>query len=307
MSRTPGRFILTMLGLVASMSIVLAGCCTTLPTPSKELLEAIQACQGEWGSEVKVKLSARIDSLVKGGEVEWKAATKAGGALMDHFTGDSAKTKVYQLYIDCITPAITKYLESDSRPTVVLIGSREDYTGYELTPWAATSVELLHKRLWKALKILPLTVSYGWNDEEIIRAMNPDVIVMHASAFHSDQFKNEAVDKFQALVTSLASLPKAKFLIFSRLPEENPPHDKCERWKRQVQFLTAERFRDRLYFYSLPRKESTFTGKAGIEIAEMVRCLCDLEAAEYSSIYLRDRMKESLERIAGSSCGPVTP
>lgn len=224
---------------------------------------------------------------------------EAGGTLLKHFKDEAKGLEAYDKYLQCVKPAIDKFVSADQRPAVVLVGSKGDYTDYRLSELEATSVELLHKRLGITFKVLPLTVSYGWDNEESIRAEKPAVIVMHASAFHHDQHKDEAVEKFQALVTALYyGLPKTKFVVFSRMPRENPPQDLCQRWNRQVNFLRARKFHDRLVFYPLFREESNFTGKAGIEISQIIRCLSGLEATEYSSIYLREIEEEAQQRIA---------
>ena len=163
---------------------------------------------------------------------------EAGGTLLKHFKDEAKGLEAYDKYLQCVKPAIDKFVSADQRPAVVLVGSKDDYTTYRLSDLEATSVELLHKRLGN-FKVTPLTVSYGWDNEEAIRAEKPAVIVMHASAFHHDQHKGEAVEKFQALVLSLYGLPKTRFLVFSRLPPEHPSPGLCQRWKRQVDFLGA--------------------------------------------------------------------
>lgn len=115
-------------------------------------------------------------------------------------------------------------------------------------------------------------------------------------------FKDEAIDKSQALVLSLYGLPYAKFLIFSRLPPENPTPGLCKRWKRQVNFFGEDTFKDRLVFYPMPHKESNFTGKAGIEISQVVRCQSGLDATDYCAVYLRKITKEVQQQLANSSC-----
>jgi len=302
MSRAPGRLILTTPGLLAAMSLVLVGC-KTIDHPPAPLWAAIQTCSGSWGAEASTTLTAKYEDLKKGGEVDWKAAVEAGGTLLKHFKDEAKGQEAYDKYLKCVKPALDKFVSADQRPVVVLVGSKEDYTDYRLSELEATSVELLHKRLGITFKVLPLTISYGWDNEESIRDANPAVVVMHASAFHHDQHKDEAVEKFQAIVSSLYyGLPKAKFVVFSRLPPENPPPDLCQRWNRQVNFLRAEKFQDRLVFYPLRKEDSNFTGKPGIEISQIIRCLSGLDATEYSKVYLRQIKKEAQHRIANSSC-----
>lgn len=301
MSRAPIRLRLTRPGILAAMSLVLVGCTITMPPPD-QLWAIIQTCSMSWGAEASTSLTAKYEDLRKGGEVEWKAAVEAGGTLLKHFKDEAKGLEAYDKYLQCVKPAIDKFVSADQRPAVVLVGSKEDYTDYRLSELEATSVELLHKRLGITFKVLPLTVSYGWDNEESIRTEKPAVIVMHASAFHHDQHKDEAVEKFQAIVSSLYGLPNTKFLVFSRLPPENPPPDLCQRWNHQVNFLRAEKFQDRLVFYPLHREDSNFTGKAGIEISQIIRCLSGLDATEYSKVYLREIKKEAQQRIANSSC-----
>jgi hypothetical protein len=301
-NRGPGSRMLMPVVLLTVISFVFVGCKTSKITPPPDQLwAAIQGCSGSWGSDVSTKLTAKYENLKKGGEVEWKAAIEAGGTLLKHFDDEANALKAYEEYLKCIKPAIDKFLSPYQRPTVVLIGSKEDYTTYQLPALEKTSVELLQRRLMN-FRIIPLTVSYGWDNEESIRAEKPAVIVMHASAFHHHEYKDEAVRKFQALVSSLYGLPKTKFLVFSRLPKENPSSDLCQRWKRQTDFLSSEKFQDRLVFYPLPRDESNLTGKAGIEITQIVRCQSGLDATEYCSGYLSEIAQEAQHRIGNSSC-----
>jgi len=294
--RFPGQLIMFSVAFAAT-SLVVVGC----KPPPDQLWPVIQACSASWGTEVSTNLTAKYEDLKKGGEVGWKAAFEAGGTLLKHFNDEAKGLEAYDKYLQCVKPAIDKFVSADQRPSVVLVGSKEDYTTYQLSALEATSVELLHKRLGN-FKVMPLTVSYGWDNEEAIRAETPAVIVMHASAFHHDEHKDEAVSKFQALVSSLYGLPKTKILVFSRLPPESPSPDLCLRWKRQVEFLSEQRFQDRLVFYPLPRDESNFTGKAGIEITQIVRCQSGLDATNYCSVYLREVAKEAQQRITSSTC-----
>lgn len=306
-SRVPIRLRLTRLGILAAMSLVLVGC-RSIPvidqsSPNDELVkQAIAMCTAKYDTKVTFSIIASYERLRKEGKLQLEAAREAGSDFFEHFTDDKERSEVYKSYINCIKPFVEKLLREDQRPTVVLVGSTEDYTTYNLAGLEATSVELLHRRLGE-FKIIPITVSYGWYNESLIRSMNPSVIVMHASAFHHDKYKDKAIDKFQAIVESLySSLPKTRFVIFSRLPWENPAPDLCQRWNRQVKFLTAKRFQDRLVFYPLHREDSDFTGKAGTEISHIVRCLSGLEATEYSSFYLRQRREEARKRIRQSRC-----
>lgn len=288
--------------LLLPMSLLLVSCSKPFyPGKSDPLLKTMQACSMEWGTKVTAKITAKFEDLKKGGVVEWEAAREAGGILLKDFKNDSIKKEVYDKYINCIKPAIEKLISSDQRPTVVLIGSKEDYTTYKMKDLEQTSVELLQKRFGN-FNVLPFTVSYIWDNEESIREVKPAVIVIHASAFHNDQHKDEAISKFQALILSLYGLSETKFLVFSRLPEENPSPDLCQRWNRQVDFLSGKKFRNRLIFYPMPGEESNFTGKAGIEVSQIVRCLSGLEATSYSSVYLREIEKEAQQRILNSSC-----
>lgn len=300
--RFPGQLLISA-GLLAATSLIVVGCNTINPPPV-ELSVVIKACSVSWGIEVSTKVTAKYEDLKKGGEVEWKAAVESGGTLFKHFKGDEIGLQAYNKYIECIKPAIDKFVSADERPTVVLVGSKVDYRDYGLSALEATSVELLHKRLGN-YKITPLTVSYGWDNEDSIRKEKPDVIVMHASAFHHDDYKDEAVSKFQALVSSLYALPKTKFLVFSRVPQNFSP-DLCQRWNRQIEFLNAGRFQDRLVFYTMLREESNFSGKAGIEVSQIVRCQSGLDATEYCSVYLRKLAQESQDRITSSLCSTAS-
>lgn len=286
--------------LLVLTSLALVACVT--PLPPDKVMVAIQACSGRWGAEVSGKLTAKYEGLKKGGEVEWKAAQDAGGTLLKHFKDDAKGMEAYTKYLECITPTVQKFVSGDDRPVVVVVGSKEDYTTYQLSELEATSAELLDKKLGVSFNVLPITVSYGWDNEESIRREKPAAIVMHASAFHHDQHRDEAVDKFQALLSSLYGLPKTKFIVFSRLPPEHPPQDLCQRWERQIAFLRGKQFRDRLVFYPMANQESNFKGKAGIEINQITRCLTELDAAEYCSVYLRNIEQKAQDLVAVSSC-----
>jgi hypothetical protein len=297
----------TNLGLLTALSLLLVGCnpssVTWQPSSGDKLVEqGITACCGGYDTKLTLSIIAAYENLRKGGKLEAQAAREAGGPILKQYKDDAERTKAYEKYLECMKPVIAKLLTEDQRPAVVLVGSTEDYKAYNLAAWAETSVQLLQKRLGTTYKIMPLTVSPAWNDLDFIRAQNPAVIVMHASAFHHEQYKDQAVDKLQAVVKSLyTSLPNARFVIFSRLPKDPTP-DLCQRWDRQVKFLRAKQFRKRLVFYPLARQESDFTGAAGIEISEIIRCQSGLDAPEYSSTYLRGMEKEIKQRIANSPC-----
>jgi hypothetical protein len=306
-SSGPVRLRLTRLGMLAAMGLVLVGCgahpVIWEPSSGDKIVEqGITACTGGYDVELKLAITAEYENLRKGGKLEALAARHAGGAIWKYIKDDKERTKIYHDYTECMKPVIAKLLTEDQRPAVVLVGSTEDYKAYNLAAWAETSVQLLQKRLGTTYKIMPLTVSPAWNDLDFIRAQNPAVIVMHASAFHHEQYKDQAVDKLQAVVKSLyTSLPNARFVIFSRLPKDPTP-DLCQRWDRQVKFLRAKQFRKRLVFYPLARQESDFTGAAGIEISQIIRCQSGLDAPEYASLYLREIEKEIQQRIANNPC-----
>lgn len=302
-SRVPIRLRPTMLGILAVMSLVSVGCPPKrigLVVDENDILaKGMLVCTEGYRDEVKIALIAKFEDLKKGGTVEWKAAREAGSVLLPKFTDDTKRLEAYKAYLECMKPFIDKDLSVDKRPKVVLVGSKEDYTNYKLEALEATSVALLRNKVDMNFKVAEFIVDYWRDCVDLIREEKPAVVVMHASAFHHDEYKDEAVDKFQAVVTALYyGLPKTKFVVFSRMPGENPPQDLCQRWKRQVNFLQAKKFRDRLIFYPLLREESNFTGKAGIEISEIIRCLSGLENTGYSSIYLRVIKKEAQKRIA---------
>lgn len=294
--------------LLAFLTLILAGCFHNIvKSPPDELMGPIQACSGIWGAEVSAEVAAEYQSQKRRGELQLKAAVEAGGTIVRHFDNEALGLAAYDKYLVCIKPAVDKFVAKDQRledqrPRVVIIGSREDYTTYRLPALEATSVELLDKRFNFTFRTQPITVSYGWNDEEAVRRANPAVVVIHASAFHDNQFKDEAINKFQALITSLYGMPNTKFLVFSRVPPDNPDPDLCQRWKRQISFLSREQFKDRLFFYPLARNESDFAGAAGIEISQIVRCQSGLEAKDYCSIILREKTDEALKRISNSTC-----
>lgn len=286
--------------LLATAGVAPVGCSTLHPPPDP-LLATIQVCSGSWGSDVSAELTANYDKLKTAGEIKWKAAVEAGGRLFSHFKDEEKALQAYDKYLVCMKPSLDKFVSTDQRPTIVLVGSREDYTTYGMSSMEATSVELLHKRFGN-FKVLPLTVSYGWDNEDAIRTEKPDVIVVHASAFHSDEHKDEAIRKFQALVMSLYGISKSKFLVFSRVPPEHPTADLCQRWKRQIDFLNGTDFKDRLVFYPLARAESNFAGSAGMEVTQIVRCQSGLDATEYCAAYLSKIAEEAKSRVANSSC-----
>jgi hypothetical protein len=287
--------------LLVVVSFVLGGC-STVPPPPDRLWSVVQACSISWGTEVSGDVSGKYENLKKGGEIKWKAAVEAGGMLLRHFKDEAKGVEAYDKYLQCIKSSVDKYVSADQRPLVKVVGSKEDYTTYGLAELEATSVQLLHKKLGLTFQVEEVTVSYGWDYEESLRSKKPAVIVIHASAFHHEQYKNEAVEKFQALIRYLYGSTEAKFLVFSRLPPPNPDRSLCSRWERQVNFLRQAQFQDRLFFYPMPRDESNFRGKAGIDVSHIARCLSGLEATDFCSVSLREQAKEATRRISNSTC-----
>jgi len=196
--------------------------------------------------------------------------------------------------------------DGEHRPIIILIGSAEDYMPEKPeSAFKKTSVQLLHERL-ENYDVRELTVSYDSNTWQDLLTMKPvpSVILMHASAFNNNKHADEAVGKFQSIVSSFhTSLPDTKLVVFTRLPRSNPPSDLCRRWKRQVDFLTSEKLEDRLTFYPFPRQESDFSGLAGVEVVQIVRCLSQMDTNPNCSTYLQDIVKETRRRIADTPCG----
>lgn len=270
---------------------------------------AIKDCSQRWGTKVSSRLIERYRNLKKN-RVDGEAAFEAGKAEL--LTDPTKGQEAFNEYLQCIEPIVgtlTAALESPpddakgQRPTIVLIGSAEDYTADTGAPFTATSVQLLHSRLGN-FAVMEHTISYSWERWQDIIDMRPKpaVIVMHASAFHDDRYANKAVGKFQSVVSLFhAFMPKTKLVVFSRLPPENPSADLCQRWRRQIDFLTSKKFGDRLVFYPMPRDESDFNGQAGVEVAQIVRCLSGMDVNACST-YVSDRLKEVQHRIADNSC-----
>lgn len=270
---------------------------------------AIKNCSVRWGTTVSGTLIERYRNF-KDNRLDGEAAFEAGKAvlLMDPAKGQEA----FNTYLQCLEPIAGAVVAArdgpadnpgDHRSTIVLIGSAEDYTADTRAPFKATSVELLHSRLNK-FAIIEHTVSYSWERWQDIIDMRPRpaVIVMHASALHDEQHAKQAVGKFQSIVSVFhAFMPQTKLVVFSRLPPDNPSAELCQRWRRQVDFLTSKRFGDRLVFYPMPRNEADFNGQAGVEVAQIVRCLAGMDAVACST-YVFDRLEEAQGRVANSTC-----
>lgn len=270
---------------------------------------AIKDCSQRWGTKASGRLIEQYRNLKKT-RVDGVAAFEAGKAVL---LADPAKgQEALNEYLQCLEPlvgpvAAARESPTDDaggqRPAVVLIGSAADYTADTRAPFKATSVQLLHSRLGN-FAVIEHTISYRWERWQEIIDMRPTpaVIVMHASAFHDDHYADKAVGKFQSVVSVFhAFMPKTKLVVFSRLPPEKPSADLCQRWRRQVSFLTSKKFGDRVVFYPMPRDEADFNGQAGVEVAQIVRCLSGMDATACST-YVVDRLREAERRIADNPC-----
>jgi hypothetical protein len=191
------------------------------------------------------------------------------------------------------------------RPRVAIVGSTLDYLEYRLYPFVMTSALLLEGKLRSEFVTMPIHVNYGWPADGYFEGeeRRPQAIVIHASAFHADGLANEAVDKFQAVVSSwLREMPEVKIVVFTRVPERTSAPGLCGRWRRQVAFLTAKANRDRLVFYPLRRSEADFEGAAGTEIRRIVRCQLGLDGAKGCAALLQAIEERAARMVAEVRC-----
>lgn len=280
---------------------VLAGCVIgpNSPPPDNQLSRVVAACGAGVTEDWSQKLVLEYDKLKVKGEIGITAVRKTGIIIYEAFKD---KPEIYTQYVKCIDKGITHFLSLDSRPRVAIVGSTEDYTTYNLPELTATSADLLDRDLRLSFQTKRILVTYGQDHEDELRGFNPAVVVIHASAFHDDRLKDESVNKFQAYIRSLYTMPKTRFLVFSRLPPDEPSPDLCKRWGRQVTFMTSNRLQDRLFFYPLAQTESNLTGKAGSEMRQIVRCFSGTEEDPFCSDYMAERKNEAQERIRESNC-----
>ncbi|MFM6405613.1 MAG: hypothetical protein ACKPGT_13520, partial [Microcystis sp.] len=118
---------------------------------------------------------------------------------------------------------------SQSLPVVVLMDSPDPDVVYDpiTREEGGTNADDIERFI---LRDLPLQlckeiVTPHWSNKERILHLNPDLIIIHWSAFYG--FTNPADEdaKFSSFLQDMAS-SRAKFLIYSRAPGLNRPDDK---------------------------------------------------------------------------------
>jgi hypothetical protein len=196
----------------------------------------------------------------------------------------------------------TSYCEK-VKPRVLIIGGKDDYVEYQL------SANLLSRFFGEAYWTEPLTVSFGWSDEQwIVREPQPAVIIIHASAFSEEGKEDAAVNKFQANLSDWYSeLKQTKFIVFSSYP---PSMDagKCRRWAKQVAFLTDKKFSaDRLAFYPLPQADKDLSSSvSGQGIQRVAHCYAGPSDPDGCAAAMK-QVAEAQDRMPRQSCDATAP
>lgn len=247
---------------------------------------------------------------------------------LDDAGADKAKTCVEQVGKALVfTPtrlecAPLNAAHPNEKPLVVLAGSTTEYRPEENAESVVkTSMEKLDELLRDDVKLEIVPVSYATNlRTKLNQWAAPAVVAIHASAFHDDSFdikagdSNEekerktadasrAVRKFQQTIGSLfESLPKTRFLVYSRVPPKDPDSHVCDRWRSQVQFLLDSKFAPRLVFYPVERADSDFKGPSASEISTVILCQAGLYPDDYCSKYIRGLEQSAMERIKHTTC-----